>query len=52
MAGVLPEKCFDTGSLVRFGYIELEENSEYFSAPGQPASGHMNFITMTVKITA
>lgn len=41
MAGVLPEKCFDTGSLVRFGYIELEENSEYF-LPGAAASGHMN----------
>ena len=51
MAGVLPEKCFDTGSLVRFGYIELEENSEYF-LPGAAASGHMNFTTMTVKITA
>ena len=30
MAGVLPGKCFDTGHLVRFGYIELEENSGHF----------------------
>ena len=30
MAGVLSGKCFDTGRLVRFGYIELEEGSGHF----------------------
>ena len=40
MAGVLPEKCFDTGSLVRFGYIELEENSEYFLPRGSRIRAH------------
>ncbi len=37
MAGVLPGKCFDTGRLVRFGYIELEERSGYFL----PHDGHI-----------
>ena len=40
MAGVLPGKCFDTGHLVRFGYIELEENSDYFLPRGSRIRAH------------
>ena len=40
MAGVLPRKCFDTGHLVRFGYIELEENSGYFMPRGSRIRAH------------
>ena len=40
MAGVLPGKCFDTGHLVRFGYIELEENSGYFMPRGSRIRAH------------
>lgn len=40
MAGVLPDKCFDTGHLVRFGYIELEENSGYFMPRGSRIRAH------------
>lgn len=40
MAGVLPGKCFDTGRLVRFGYIELEENDEYFLPHGSCIRAH------------
>ena len=40
MAGVLPGKCFDTGHLVRFGYIELEENSGHFMPRGSRIRAH------------
>lgn len=40
MAGVLPGKCHDTGRLVRFGYIELEENSDYFLPRGSRIRAH------------
>lgn len=40
MAGVLPGKCFDTGHLVRFGYIELEEDSGYFMPRGSRIRAH------------
>ena len=40
LAGVLPGKCFYTGRLVRFGYIELEENGGYFLPAGSRIRGH------------
>ncbi len=40
MVGVLPGKCFDTGHLVRFGYIELEESSGYFMSRGSRIRAH------------
>ena len=40
MAGVLPEKCFDTGKLVRFGYIELEETAGHFLPRGSRIRAH------------
>ncbi len=40
MAGVLPGKCFDTGKLVRFGYIELEEKCGHFLPQGSRIRGH------------
>ena len=40
MAGVLHGKCFDTGRLVRFGYIELEETSGHFMPRGSRIRAH------------
>ena len=40
MAGVLPGKCFDTGKLVRFGYIELEETAGHFLPLGGRIRAH------------
>lgn len=40
MAGVLPGKCFDTGHLVRFGYIELEETAGHFLPSGSRIRAH------------
>ena len=40
LAGVLPWKCFDTGRLVRFGYIELEENDGHFLPRGSRICAH------------
>ena len=40
MAGVLPGKCFDTGRLVRFGYIELEETDGHFLPRGSRIRAH------------
>lgn len=40
MAGVLHGKCFDTGRLVRFGYIELEESSGHFLPSGSSIRAH------------
>lgn len=40
MAGVFPGKCFYTGKLVRFGYIELQEKSSAFLPEGEKIKGH------------
>ena len=40
MAGVLPGKCHDTGRLVRFGYIELEEGGGHFLPRGSRIRAH------------
>ena len=38
--GVLPSTSHDTGKLVRFGYIELEEKQCSFLPPGEKIRGH------------
>ena len=40
MAGVLHGMCQDTGKLVRFGYIELEEKESHFLPAGEKIRGH------------
>mgnify|MGYP000978320333 CR=1 FL=1 len=40
MVGIIPELCYDTGKLVRFGYIELEENQSNFLPNGERIRGH------------
>lgn len=40
MTEVLPAKCFDTGKLVRFGYIELEGGNNDFLPKGERIRGH------------
>lgn len=40
MAGALPASCRDTGKLVRFGYVELEEKQNYFLPEGERIKGH------------
>lgn len=40
MAGVLPAACFYTGTLVRFGYIELREKQKHFLLNGKSIRGH------------
>lgn len=40
MAGVLPGECFDTGRLVRFGYIEMQEKESCFLPRGEKIKGH------------
>lgn len=40
MAGVLPGKCTDTGKLVRFGYVEIEEKHCGFLPEGERIRGH------------
>ncbi len=40
MAGVIPSICCDTGKLVRFGYVELEEKRPYFLPEGERIKGH------------
>ena len=40
MVGVVPASCFDTGHLVRFGYIELEEKQSCFLPKGERIKGH------------
>lgn len=40
MAGVIPAECQDTGKLVRFGYIELEEKDSNFLPEGEKIRGH------------
>ncbi len=40
MAGAIPAKCYDTGKLVRFGYIELQEKKRFFLPEGDKIKGH------------
>ncbi len=40
MVGGICGKCFDTGSSVRFGYIELQEKKSYFLPEGETIKGH------------
>ncbi|MBD5521403.1 MAG: cobyrinate a,c-diamide synthase [Lachnospiraceae bacterium] len=40
MAGVIPEACFYTGKLVRFGYVELREKKSCFLPEGERIKGH------------
>ncbi|MBQ7796005.1 MAG: cobyrinate a,c-diamide synthase [Lachnospiraceae bacterium] len=40
MAGVLPGVCRNTGKLVRFGYIEIEEEKGRFLMEGERIRGH------------
>ncbi len=40
MAGVLPGECYETGRLVRFGYVELEEETPRFLPKGEKIRGH------------
>lgn len=40
MAGVVPAKCYDTGKLVRFGYIEMQEKKNFFLPKGGKIKGH------------
>lgn len=40
MADVLPGVCHDTGKLVRFGYIEIEEKKSSFLEMGERIRGH------------
>ena len=40
MAGILPATCYDTGKLVRFGYIEVQERQSHFLPEGEMIKGH------------
>ncbi len=40
MVGAIPGVCFDTGRLVRFGYVELEEKGGFFLPEGEKIRGH------------
>ena len=40
MAGVLPAECKDTGKLVRFGYVEIEEKETGWLPAGTRIRGH------------
>jgi len=40
MAGVFPATCYDTGKLVRFGYIEIQEKQSFFLPEGGRIKGH------------
>ena len=40
MAGVLPAECKDTGKLVRFGYVEIEEKEAGWLPAGMGIRGH------------
>ncbi|MBO5279133.1 MAG: cobyrinate a,c-diamide synthase [Lachnospiraceae bacterium] len=40
MAGVIPGRCHNTGKLVRFGYIEIEEKRTSFLEPEGKIRGH------------
>lgn len=40
MVGVIPGKCFYTDRLVRFGYIEIQEERRFFLSKGKRIKGH------------
>lgn len=40
MVGILPGECYNTGKLVRFGYIELREKKSHFLGEGEIIRGH------------
>lgn len=40
MVGAIPGVCHDTGRLVRFGYVELEETHSCFLKEGERIKGH------------
>lgn len=40
MVGTLATSCYDTGKLVRFGYIEIEEKQSDFLPEGERIKGH------------
>lgn len=40
MCGVLRGKCYDTGKLVRFGYVEIMEKQKYFLQRNASIRGH------------
>lgn len=40
MAGVIPAVCHDTGKLMRFGYIELQEKRSCFLPEDESIKGH------------
>lgn len=40
MVGAIPGGCKNTGKLVRFGYIEVEEKTDYFLPEGEKIKGH------------
>ena len=40
MVGVIPATCSYKGKLVRFGYVEIQENKSYFLPEGQLIKGH------------
>lgn len=40
MAGVIPADCYDTGRLVRFGYMKLQEKESCFLEEGTVIKGH------------
>lgn len=40
MAGVIDADCYDTGKSVRFGYIDLRENTSFFLPANMPIKGH------------
>ena len=53
MAGVVEGTCYDTGKLVRFGYIELQERMENFLPKGENLRGHeFHYFDSTANGTA
>lgn len=40
MAGVIDADCYDTGKSIRFGYIDLRENTSFFLPEHMPIKGH------------
>lgn len=40
MAAAIDAACHDTGRLVRFGYVEIEEKESSFLGPGERIKGH------------
>lgn len=40
MAEVIPARCFYTGRLIRFGYVEIQERKSCFLPEGEKIKGH------------